>query len=543
MSKSKSTPKPRALALAIAALISAGSGSITQAANHREAPLTAIDTKADITDWYAFVSYDDPTKVTMILNVDPLLQPSNGPNYFPFDQEIQYDLKVDNNFDADEDLIVRVKFAKPEVRLPGVFTGFVGAGNGISTPANSPAPVAPGTPLVPPAITALDGPGSTGLSLRQSYTVKILKKVGNSFQTVFDSGARKLFAVPSNVGPRTMPDYAALARQGIYDLGQGVKVFAGTVDDPFYIDLGAAFDTLNFRVDASGAGVPGVLTDAQDAEDTKNFAHDSVSGFNVNTIAVELPITLLTSDGQLHAAGDANAVLGTYATTSRPRIKVQPTMPGGKPALSSNYVAIQRMGNPLINELIIGTGDKDKFSMSEPKNDAQFANYFLDPLLARVINAAYGGAVQIPTPPRTDLLPLVVYKAPICPGCSAQQAGPVADLLRLNTGIPATPKAARKRLGFIVGDNAGFPNGRRVSDDVTDIAARAVAGILAGAPFSGFPNNRIGDGTNANDAAYQETFPYVAFANDGRSSRHVDVGEAGCVSKTPPFVPTNCPSN
>ena len=556
MLKSQKVTRMRLMPALFAAFFAAGTGTVAQAANHREAPITAIDTKADITDWYAFVSYDDVTKVTMILNVDPFLQPSNGPNYFPFDPEIQYDMKVDNTFDGDEDVIVRVKFNKPDIRLPTVFTGFVGVGGGVSTPANSPAPIPAGTPLLPPAITHLDGAGSEGLSLRQTYTVQILKKVNGAFQKVFDSGAAKLIAVPSNVGPRTMPNYAALAHEGIFDLGQGIKVFAGTVDDPFYIDLGAAFDSLNFRAGASGAGVPGVLTDAQDAEDTKNFAHDSVSGFNVNTIAIELPITMLTVDGQEHAAGDAKAVLGTYATTSRPRIKAQPATPGGKPALSTVFTQIQRMGNPLINELIIGTGDKDKFSMSEPKNDSQFANYFLDPLLARVINAAYGGVVPVPTPPRTDLLPLVVYNAPICPGCTAQQTGPIADLLRLNTGIGPTAQANRKRLGFIAGDSAGFPNGRRVSDDVTDIAARAVVGILHGdeiqkdkngnkvnVSFAGFPNNRIGDGTNTNDRAYQETFPYVAFANDGRDSRHVDVGEAGCAATQPPFLPANCPTN
>ncbi|MBI2803331.1 MAG: DUF4331 domain-containing protein [Gammaproteobacteria bacterium] len=539
-------PKLRILPAILAALCSAGTGTVAQAANHREAPLTALDSKADITDWFAFVSYNDPTKLTMILNVDPLLQPSNGPNYFPFDPEIQYEMKVDNNFDADEDLIVRVRF-KTEIRAPGVFTGLLGVGNGIATPSTAPQPPPPGSPLLPPAITALDGPGSEGFNLRQSYTVSILKKQANGqFTEIMNSGSKKLFAVPSNVGPRTMPNYPALAQQGIYDLGQGVKVFAGTVDDPFYIDLGAAFDTLNFRAGASKFGIPAVLSDAQDGADDVNFAHDSVSGFNVNSIAIELPITLLTSDNALHAAGEAKAVLGTYATTSRPRIKVQPLVPGGKAALSTVFTQIQRMGNPLINELIIGTGDKDKFSMSEPKGDGQFANYFLDPLLARAINAAYKAAfnadVLIPPPPRLDLLPLVKYVAPICPGCTAQQAGPIADLLRINTGIGPTAKANRKRMAVLAGDFGGFPNGRRVSDDVTDIAARAVVGVLNPA-FNVFPNNRIGDGTNTNDRPYQETFPYVAFANDGRNSRHVDAGEPGCADVTPPFLPKNCPLN
>jgi uncharacterized protein DUF4331 len=349
--------------------------------------------------------------------------------------------------------------------------------------------------------------------------------------------------VPSNVGPRTMPDYEDLARQGIYDLGNGVRVFAGTVDDPFYIDLGAAFDTLNFRPSASGVGVPGVLSDAQDADDTKNFAPDDVAGFNVNAIVLEVPITMLTSDGQWHAPNNPKAVIGTYGTTSRPRIKILPTKPGKEPLLSRHFVQIQRMSNALINELLIGTGDKDKFSMSEPHDDAQFANYVLDPLLARVINAASGGAVPIPTPPRLDLAPLVLYAPPICPACTTPALqGPIADLLRLNTGLPPTPQANRKRLGVLAGDFAGYPNGRRVSDDVLDISARAVVGALAGPPFNGFPNNRIGDGVSTNDVPYQETFPYVAFANSGHNSRHQDPGSAGCFDAVT-FAPIDCPTD
>jgi hypothetical protein len=536
------------LALFTSALLVLGSIESTHAANHREAPLTALDTKADITDWFAFVSYDDPSKVTMILNVDPFLEASNGPNYFPFDPEILYEMKVDNNFDAEEDITLQFRF-KTENRLPAVFTGFVGAGTGISAPENSPNPdkFPPGTPIVPPAITALDGPGSEGLGLRQSYTVTLIKGKGSK-REVFDltNQQKKLYAVPSNVGPRTMPDYDNLAKQGVYDLTNpkltvGIRVFAGTVDDPFYIDLGATFDTINYRPSAFSTGVPAVFSNTQNDADDLNFAPDDVAGFNVNTIAIELPITLLTKDSQIHAAGDALAVIGTYATTSRPRTKAYSDKPGGKPKLANSYVQIQRMANPLINELLIGTGDKDKFSMSEPKNDSGYANYLLDPLLARAINAAYGGAVTIPAAPRLDLAPLVFYAAPICPGCSSAQQGPVADLLRLNTGIPPTVPDSRKRLGFLGGDNAGFPNGRRVSDDVTDISLQAVVGVLNPA-FNIAPNNRLADGVNANDKPYQETFPYVAFANSGRNSRHVDPGEAGCVDPFT-FLSLNCPSN
>ena len=171
--------------------------------------------------------------------------------------------------------------------------------------------------------------------------------------------------------------------------------------------------------------------------------------------------------------------------------------------------------------------------MSQPEADEQFADYALDPVLARVLNALYNAklgsdVLPIPEPPRLDLLPLVQYLPPIAaPGTPT---GPVADLLRLNTGVPPTLAADRKRLGLLAGDPAGYPNGRRVSDDVTDIAARVVAGVLAGPPFNGFPHNRIGDGVNTNDADYRETFPYLGLAHSGRDSRHVDPGEPDFVS-------------
>src|SRR2546430_5623689 len=184
------------------------------ASSHREAPITALDHAADITDWYAFVSYDHPDRVTMILNVDPFLEPSNGPNYFPFDPNVLYEMRVDNNQDGVEDIIFQFRFTT-EIRQPSLFTALVGGIAGI------------------PPITALDGSGSEGLSLRQNYTVTMVKG-GKS--TCLNKG-KTLFAVPSNVGPRTRPDYESLFNQEITEQGSGVRVFAGTVDDPFYIDL------------------------------------------------------------------------------------------------------------------------------------------------------------------------------------------------------------------------------------------------------------------------------------------------------------------
>jgi hypothetical protein len=487
------------------------------ASSHREAPITALDHTADITDFYAFVSYDHPDRVTFIMNVDPFLEPSNGPNYFPFDPSVLYQIKVDNNDDALADLTFNIRF-QTQIRAPGVFTGFVGAGNGIDAPATSPAPVKPGTPIVPAAITSLDGPGAAGLSLRQTYTVTLWR--GSNATPLTSESGSSLFAVPSNVGPRTMPDYDALAKQGIYTLGNrgDIRVFAGTVADPFFIDLGAAFDSFNFRAGAGG----GVLTPAQDANDLSNVAPNAVSGFNVNTIVIEVPIAYLTADGNKHSAKDVKATIGAWATTSRAGLTVRQS-PNGE-SNTGTYQQIQRLGNPLINELIIGTGYKDFWSMSQPVLDGQFASFDLDPTMARVFNAVFG--INIPPPPRTDLLPLVTYAPPIAaPGTPA---GPIADLLRLNTGVPPTPQASRKRLGLIAGDGAGFPNGRRLTDDVVDIATRVVAGGILNPKFDVAPNNILGDGVNATDVPPQETFPYVHFAYSGRNSRHIDPSETGC---------------
>lgn len=473
------------------------------ASSHREAPISALDHSADVTDWYAFVSYDHPDRVTMILNVDGFLEPSNGPNYFPFDPNVLYEMKVDNNRDGIEDVVFQFRF-NTQIRQPGVFTGLVGGIGGI------------------PQITALDGPGSEGFSLRQTYTVTMIK---NGVSTDL-TGGKTLFAVPTNVGPLTMPSYQSLFNQGIYDLGNGIRVFSGTVDDPFYIDLGAAFDSLNFRM-----GVGGILKAKVDSDDTHNYAPDAVAGYNVNSIVLEVPITMLTADGELHGAGDKQAVIGSYGATSRQHVSVR--RPDGEVVGSGKWRQVNREGNSLINELIIGTGSKDLFSVSDPKKDKQFAEFFLDPLLAHLFSSILN--IPIPPAPRTDLLPLVVYAAPICPGCGPNDAGPIADLLRLNTGIPPTPVANQKRLGFLVGDDAGFPNGRRPIDDVVDIASRAVVGILADPVKYGAP---IGDGVNINEDGYGTTFPYVLPAHSGRDSHHVGPGQAGCSGQPKGICPT-----
>jgi hypothetical protein len=354
--------------------------------------------------------------------------------------------------------------------------------------------------------------------MRQSYTVTMIK---GGITTPLSPGA-PMYAVPANVGPRTI-NYDALFNAAIYTFPNGIKAFAGTADDPFWIDMGAVYDTLNLR----GTVAPGVLSPAQDAA-LANVASDSLSGYAVNAIAIEVPVSMLTRTGSIEPANSTAATIGVWGATSRPRLTVRraPLPSAG----SGGFSQIQRMGNPFINEMLIGTAFKDRFSMDQPKNDSQFASFFLDPALARILNALSGGVIAIPSPPRLDLLPIVTYAPPVA--AAGTPAGPVADMLRLNTGVSATPPGSADRLGLLGGDSAGFPNGRRLFDDVTDIALRLfVGGVLAGPPYSSSPlNSRLGDGVNVNDALYQTSFPYLANAPSGRDRRHIDPGEPGCTA-------------
>ena len=530
----------------LAALIILGitvlSTSLYYASSHREAPITALDRTADITDVYAFRSYDangqdtNPPSITMILNVDPFLEPANGPTWFPFDPGILYEIKVDNNNDARADVTFQFRFSS-QYHLPDVYTALAGFGqdpNGTKG-------------VVPPQITDFSNPG---LNLRQTYTVTMIKNGVATLLTQNDGSP--FFAVPANAGPRTM-SYAALYAAGTYtDVGgSGISVFAGTVDDPFFIDLGAAFDTGNLRAGASG--IPGVLTASEDAANA-NFASDTVSGYAVNSIVIQVPISLLTKTGKVEPASSTAASIGVWGTTSRHQVTIRrspdPEVDQGA------FRQVQREGNPLINELIIGIGSKDRWSMDEPYNDAQFAGFDLNPPFVSVVDALYGvlvpGALFSPPAPRTDLLPLVEYLPPIA--ASGTSLGPIADLLRLNTGVAPTPPGSASRLGLLSGDAAGFPNGRRLADDIVDITLRvAVGGVLAGnqcgesenSSCNVFPNNVLGDGVNVNDVNtdlatdgvtnfveqnthFHTSFPYVDYCPSGRDRVHIDPGDPGC---------------
>jgi Domain of unknown function (DUF4331) len=535
------------------------------ASSHREAPITSLDPTADITDLWAFRSYDanghDTSRpsITMIMGVNPFLEPANGPTWFPFDPQILYEIHVDNDQDGRDDVVFQIRFST-QYQLPTVPVGLVGFNS-------SSGGTAPG---VPPQITSFDSPG---LNLRQTYTVTMIKH--GVATPIRNKDGSPFYAVPANAGPRTI-DYAALYAQGTYtDTNEGVSVFSGTVDDPFFIDLGGTFDTVNLRLleggPPHGTGVPGVLSASEDAAN-QNFAADTVSGFAVDAIALQVPVDMLTRSGRVEPATSPNATIGIWGSTSRPRISIRRTVSADHSHGwehsndSDDFSQVQRLGNPLINELIIGIGSKDYWSMSKPVNDSQFASFDLNPLVVTVIDSLYSvlapGALYSPPAPRTDLLPLVEYLPPIA--AAGTPTGPVADLLRLNTCVPPTVPSKASRLGLLAGDGAGFPNGRRLSDDVVDITLRvAVGGVLAGnkcgatntSPCNVFPNNVLGDGVNVNDVVtdldthgdnlvepnthFHTSFPYVDYSPSGRDRRHIDPGEPGCTAGTGPACPVD----
>ncbi|MBX6342907.1 MAG: DUF4331 domain-containing protein, partial [Thermomicrobiaceae bacterium] len=302
---------------------------------------------------------------------------------------------------------------------------------------------------------------------------------------------RNLQVAPANVGPVSFPDYAAVASQFVYSIDGDIKVFAGPRDDPFFVDLGGTFDLLHPR------------------------GKDDLAGLNVHSIAIQVPIVKLTANHQLPSgASDPNAILGVYTTASRQSMRVlrQLGAPGSSAtqpvANSGPWVQISRLDLPLINEVVIPLKDKDRWNGSEPENDSQFLQYARTPELAGLIQAILG--VTVPPTPRTDLL-TILFKG--IPGLNQPKNVVPATLLRLNVAIP--PTASPNRLGVLGGDLQGFPNGRRLADDVVDIELQAVAGATPLTPdFNKAPNNTLGDGVSANDCAFASAFPYLANPHD-----------------------------
>jgi Domain of unknown function (DUF4331) len=506
MTNSKINWLKQAVALSVAALmILATTPPLSQAASHREAPLIALDPAADNTDTYAFRSWQDPKKVAFIMNVIPGQDPADGPNYFNFDDEVLYSFNIDNNQDGKADDIVYEFRFKTETRpiLGSLLFPLPYVGN----------------PHIPVAevqgITNLDGAGSEGLSRRQTYTVT---EVRGKKRTELFKG-QKLIAVPSNIGPATMPNYENLAAQGVYmDPSTGIKVFAGQRAETFYIDLGAVFDTANLR------RFPPLLTEAEDANDSANpFGNNRFSGSNVSSIAIEVPIARITQDRN-SAEQTSTPLIGMYASTARQKNK---HLSGdGTSVLAGPWTQVSRLANPLVNELIIDTPSKDLWNSQEPEDEAQFQEFYKNPSIAQALALIF--SVPVTPTPRTDLMGLLLkYPGQALNGNDC--GNPCSELLRVNLKVPPTLPENQKRLGGLAGDAAGFPNGRRPNDDVTDIALRVVGGdnYIAARAGDGVNFLQGAPGSNRTPNGIYKVFPYLPTPYDGRNRRHIDCGEAG----------------
>jgi Domain of unknown function (DUF4331) len=459
-------------AVTAAAFVGAAGPSAATASSHREAPLIGDDPAADNTDVYAFVSPDKPNTVTIIANYIPFEDPAGGPNYYRFDPTVLYELNVDNDGDADEDVSYQFRF-KTEVNNPNTFLYNTGP------------------------ITSADD-RAKNLSVRQTYSVT---RVSGKTSTVLGSD---LPVPPTNIGPRSNPSYDAF--DGVVDVGGGRKVFAGPRDDPFFVDLGSIFDVGGLRPFNSAHVIP-----------LGNEAgRDGVLNYNTHTIAIQVPKT------DLLRAPLQNGTIGIYASASRPKIRIL----RGDGTLDANgpLVQVSRLGNPLINEVVIPMGRKDLWNASDPSNDAQFESRYTSPELATLVNLLYPILDNTPESGRGDLVAVLLTGVPTLNFTGTTKA----DLLRLNTNFTAPPVGTGDRLGLLAGEFSGFPNGRRLEDDVTDIELRAIAcgyGAAVGPIIESFgfcngdadrfPNNLVGDGVDANENTFLPSFPYLAAPNRG----------------------------
>lgn len=435
-------------ALAVAAFAGLGPVAST-ASSHREAPLTSADPAIDATDLYAFVPEGAPNKVALVGSWIPFEEPAGGPNFYLWAEKTAYDINIDNDGDARADVVYRWRF-ETHRRNPDSFI----FNNG--------------------QVTSLD---DENLLISQTYD---LRRIENGHTTLLLNDAP---VVPSHVGASSMPGYNAdLFDAGVQTLG-GISSWVGQSDDPFFLDL-RVFDLL-YGGDFSEAG------------------DDTLDGFNVNTMVLQVPKSQLR--------GPDDGVIGVWTTASRPSIRIQGS--DGSVSWKGPLVQVSRLGMPLVNEVVVPIGFKDYFNGSNPLGDAAYLPKVHDPELPRLISAVYGSV--FPDVPdsnpnkagiqRTDLVQVFLTGVP---GVNKPTTVRKAEMLRLNMDIaPCTMDCST--LGVIDGDLAGFPNGRRLSDDIIDVSLRVVMGFLL--PGHDPDADGLADGVGANDAAFQATFPYVAY--------------------------------
>ena len=453
--------------------------------SHREAPEIAKDPVADNTDVYAFVSSDRPDTVTMIANFIPLEPPAGGPNFYEFGDDVRYAIHIDNNGDAAPDISYYFRF-RTEVRNPDTFLYNTGP------------------------ITSLDSPN---WNRRQFYRVNRVS--GDDEPDAGQVVSGDIACPPCNIGPRSTPNYPALAAAAIHSFGDGGQVFAGQRAEGFYVDLGAVFDLGGLRP----------FNQAHLIKLPVMAGIDATKLVNVHTIAIQVPISQLTRHSSRSVdATQANAVIGVWAAAYRRKVTVRN---GGHDEIlrSGPWVQVSRLGNPLFNEVIVPMGKKDLWNALPPKADGQFLEYVQHPELARLIPVLYPGVfphLAALSAARADLVAILLTGLPagIIPHFQNFTGPRYADMLRLNVAIP--PTVTNPNIyGILGGDLAGFPNGRRVFDDVVTIELRAIAGATYPLVNHAFvPDGAataVTDGvTPANLAVpYLSTFPYLGTPSDG----------------------------
>ncbi|MFL5768208.1 MAG: DUF4331 domain-containing protein [Actinomycetota bacterium] len=432
------------------------------ASSHREAPLTAADPQIDGTDLYAFVSPDRTNTVTLVSSWNPFEEPAGGPNFFPWAEGVHYDINIDNDGDA-----------KPDITYRWIFTNHGDPNTFLYNNGQ---------------VTQLDPP-DPNLTFYQTYDLQ--QVIGKNATTLVNNA----MAVPDDVGTGSMPNYRGnLFDAGNYPFGSAPNyVWAGQSDDPFFLDL-RVFDLL-YGGDLSETG------------------DDTLAGFNVNSLAVQVRMKNVA----LKHKPTANPIIGVWTTAERKSMRVENG--DGTQTFSGPNVQVSRLGNPLVNEVVIPRGHKDLFNSSQPKDDTQFLGYVHDdPELPEVVHAVYP---SIPVPDshsgtpgvqRDDLVSVFLTGLD---GLNQPPNVTPSEELRLNMSVPPCEPGScngYSDLGVIGGDNAGFPNGRRLADDILDASLQVVEGELIGNP------NDLGDGVSSNDVPFNETFPYVAYPHPGSAA-------------------------
>ena len=479
------------LAILSFTFVIAGLGSFSAfASSHREAPGITRLPQVDGTDFYLFRSYESGREgfVTLIANYNPLQDPYGGPNYFPLDADAVYEIHITNDGDAVEDITFRFRFFQS-----AKFITVPSGGQDIPIPLVNAGPI---------------GAGDTDkLNVERSYDVQCIRgpvddPQETSFVTQAGDGGAKFEMPMDNIGNKSIPDYDAYADQFVYDVtipgcSTPGRLFAGQRKESFQVNLGEIFDLVNTDL----LGPP-------DAEASVT------AGKNITSIILEAPISCLTSG--------AGSIIGGWTTASLPRTRVlregadatfyQPEENFG------GFVQVSRLGNPLVNEVMIGMTKKNLFNASHPSDDIQFVTYVTNPTFPALLEILFG--VTAPTAfPRADLIQVFLTGV-----LGLNQDGSTGEIVRLNTAIPPVPSFAQNNLGVVGGDLAGFPNGRRPGDDVVDIALRALMGVLlpeADAPDGQLPYT---DGARQHADQFDDTFPYLKTPTPGSPALRVPAG-------------------